>query len=374
VLDARGHILTNSHVVKDAARVTIVLADGRKFPGKVVGYDTHTDIGVAQFEKDPPKLTAARLGDSDAIRVGQWVLAVGSPLGLDETVTAGIVSGVGRASGRMSLSGERVRRYITTDALINPGNSGGPLVNLSGEVIGIATMINVGPGGSYGFAIPIAQAANVAQALVKDGRLHYAYLGVYLQDAEGLTEQERAQLPKGFPTTGAVVARVSPDSPADKAGLKTGDVILRVAAQPVTVAADVVDAVSQRKPGDKLELEYQRAGDKRKATVALTELPAEPGAGQSPAIGASLQTLTESMARSLGIDPRLKGAVVTDVSAGSPAAKAGLQPGDVIREVDRKTITSADDAAAALRTGGPKGHLLRVTSAAGTRFVTVPGE
>jgi serine protease Do len=132
--------------------------------------------------------------------------------------------------------------------------------------------------------------------------------------------------------------------------------------------------VSQRKPGDKLELEYQRAGDKRKATVALTELPAEPGAGQSPAIGASLQTLTESMARSLGIDPRLKGAVVTDVSAGSPAAKAGLQPGDVIREVDRKTITSADDAAAALRTGGPKGHLLRVTSAAGTRFVTVPGE
>lgn len=376
IIDDRGHVVTNSHVVEGAKRVTIQLADGRKFPGVVVGHDPYTDVGVVRFEKRPPDLTVARLGDSNALRVGQWVIAVGSPLGLSQTVTAGIVSGLGRTGGRMRLSGERVSRYIQTDALINPGNSGGPLVTLQGEVVGINSIINVGPGGSYGFAIPIAQVARVAQTLIKDGRMRYPYLGVLVGDLADIPAEERRQLGAKLPDEGVVVTQVTPGGPAAQAGVQAGDVITKIAGEPAAKAQDVIEKVSSRPIGSKVALEVRRGGQTRTIDVRLGELPTPGAAAETggPSIGAALQTLSEPIARSLGVDPALKGAVVAEVKPGSPAARAGLQPGDVIREVDRKPVSTAQEAAAAIRAGGKKTRLLRVTSAAGTRYVTVTPE
>src|SRR5580765_3942089 len=186
VMDARGNIVTNRHVVSGATRVKVTFSDGREFSAKTLGTDAETDVAVIRLDKPPADLVAARLGDSDKLDVGEWVLAVGSPLGLDQTVTAGIVSGMGKVGRHVQMSGGRVRHYIQTDAKINPGNSGGPLVNLSAEVVGINTLINTGPGGAYGFAIPVNQVRKVAASLLKEGRVRYAYLGVLVGDIEGL--------------------------------------------------------------------------------------------------------------------------------------------------------------------------------------------
>jgi serine protease Do len=369
IIDNAGHVVTNTHVVARAQKVTIVLVDGRKFPGKVLGKDPHTDISVVQFEKNPGGLTIARVGNSDQLRVGQWVLAVGSPLGMDQSVTAGIVSGLGNPRSRLRVS-ERARGYIQTDANINPGNSGGPLVNLAGEVVGINTMINVGPGGAYGLAIPVSQVAQVSQTLIKEGRVRYPYIGVNIGNIDDLSDQERGQLGK-LPAQGAVVVSVVPGSPAAEAGLQSGDVITRIGDRNVEVAADVVDAVSSRPIGSKVKVEYSRAGKSQSADVTLRELPGEEQAGAGEGLGMALQTLNQPLARSLGLDPDTKGAVVADVAAGSPAAKAGLHPGDVIVEVDRKPVASAEAVAKALEKGDKRAHLLRVVGAGGARFVTL---
>jgi serine protease Do len=375
IVDTDGNILTNSHVVKGATRVTISFSDGKKFTGRVIGHDPYTDVGVVRFEKAPPQLTAARLGDSEGLRVGQWVLAVGSPLGLEQTVTAGIVSGIGRSRG---VLGQRVRRYIQTDALINPGNSGGPLVNLSGEVVGINTVINVGPGGSYGFAIPISQAADVAKQILsdKEGRVRYPSIGAVVGDVADVPETLRAQV-KGLPEKGALVRELVPGGGAARAGMKPGDVITKVGGKAVEGASDLVELVSAQKIGAKVPIEIVRDGRATSLDVTLGELAGPSAGGEAEGggtIGVALQTLTEPIARSLGLDPRLRGAVVAEVRPGSPAEKAGLEPGDVIREVDRKPVTSAEEVVAAIRAGGAKPHLLRVTNATGTRFVTVTPE
>jgi serine protease Do len=368
IADAAGHVITNAHVVAKAQKVTIVMVDGRKFPAKVLGTDPRTDIGVLRFEESPGQLTTARFGNSDDLRVGQWVLAVGSPLGMDQSVTAGIVSGIGTAQSRVRVS-ERARGYIQTDASINPGNSGGPLVNLAGEVVGINTLINVGPGGAYGFAIPVAQVAEVSQTLIKEGRVRYPFLGVSVGNLEDLSDDERKQLGK-LPDKGAVVTAVVPGSPAQEVGIRPGDVITRIGDRAVESAADVVDAVSRRGIGAKAQVDYVRDGKKQTAQVTLKELPGEE-AGPGAPLGMALQDLDEGLARSLGLDPRTRGAVVADVIPESPAARAGLRPGDVIVEVDRKAVRSADEVAAALRAGDKKQRLLRVVGAGGARFVTL---
>ena len=223
VLDARGDIVTNRHVVSGASTLKVTFSDGREFSAKTVGTDAETDVAVIRLEKPPADLVAARLGDSDALDVGEWVLAVGSPLGLDQTVTAGIVSGKGRVGRHVQMSGGRVRTYIQTDAKINPGNSGGPLVNLVAEVVGINTLINTGPGGAYGFAIPVNQVKMVAASLLKEGRVRYPYLGVMVGDVGELDADRRA--PTTGLTEGAFVSQVTPGGPASKAGLHAGDVI-----------------------------------------------------------------------------------------------------------------------------------------------------
>jgi serine protease Do len=385
LIDSAGNIITNSHVAERAAKVTVTFADGREFPAKLVGADPKTDIAVVRLVKPPTGLVAARLGDSNKLEVGEWVLAIGSPLGLDQSVTAGIISGKGKVTRNVHMSGERMREYIQTDAKINPGNSGGPLVNLQGEVIGINTLINVGPGGAYGFAIPINQARRMANAIITEGRVRHAWLGIAIGDVkngvklgdDGEPEKkEEGKGSKGLPAKAAWVSRVLPGSPADKGGVHVGDVITKIDSEKVEEAADVVDYVSERKVGNKVTVAYLRDGKSGKLQVTLGELPANPLAGETGAqkdrIGVDLQTLTPEMAGALGLGPSIKGAIITEVERNSRAARAGLRPEDVIVEIDRKPIASAQDAVTALAKGGKTAHLLKVRRAGTVLFVTIP--
>jgi serine protease Do len=370
VLDARGDIVTNRHVVSGATTLKVTFSDGRVFTAKTLGMDSETDVAVIRLEKPPADLVAARLGDSEKLEVGEWVLAVGSPLGLDQTVTAGIVSGKGKVGRHVQMSGGRVRRYIQTDAKINPGNSGGPLVNLSSEVVGINTLINTGPGGAYGFAIPINQVKVVVAALIKEGRVRYPYLGVLVGD---LPPTESGKSGAGV-DSGAQVSQATPGGPAAKAGLRAGDVITDIDGQPMAGANDVIDYVSTRTIGARVTVGFVREGKKQSAAVQLAELPGSAGASGAPeALGLDLQTLTPELAQSMGLDPATRGAVVADVAPGSRAAAAGVEEGDVILEVNRQRVTSAEEATAALAAPRKGGHLLRVRSANGTRFITLGG-
>jgi serine protease Do len=376
ILDTNGNIVTNRHVIQGATKVTVTLNDGKEYPATVVGKDAQTDVAVVRLEK-PPGLTAARLGDSEKLEVGEWVVAVGSPLGLEQTVTAGIVSGKGRPGRHVQMSGKRVRGYIQTDAKINPGNSGGPLVNLDGEVVGVNTLIQVGAGGSYGFAIPVNEVRRVAQMLLKEGRVRYPYLGLMLTDVKDLDEAQVAKMSasgKSLPQAGAVVAELTPGAPAGKAGVRPGDVITGIDSQAVKGSSDIVDYVSSQNIGSKVTLRYIRDGKPATLMVTLGELPDE-DARQPEApgkIGLALQTLSPDVADSLGIDRGTKGAIITDVQSGSPAERAGLRPGDVIVEIDRHPVTTADEAVEAMKAGQKGGgHLLRVRGPSGTRFVTV---
>ncbi|HVU50088.1 MAG TPA: trypsin-like peptidase domain-containing protein [Polyangia bacterium] len=374
IVDAAGDVLTNGHVVRGARKVTLELADQRKFSARVVGTDPLTDVGVVRFEGAPPGLVAARLGDSDKLRIGEWTIAVGSPLGMDQTVTVGIISAVGATGTHFRFeSGERVRKYIQTDAKINPGNSGGPLVNLEGEVVGINTLINVGPGGSYGFAIPINQAWQVAGVLIKDGHVRYPYIGVSVSTLGDVPKSLRDRLGGSLPPEGAYVGSVAPGSPADGAGLEAGDVITKIGGRAVKTGSDVVTAISELRIGSTVALVFARDGRAHTIDVKVRDFPAEraPTAETGPArFGIALQTLTDPLASSLGLAPDTRGAVVTEVAPGSAAEKAAVAPGDVILEIDKQPVTTAEDAVALIHAGkGPR--LLRVTNASGARYVTL---
>ena len=374
VMDGGGDIVTNRHVVSGATRVKVTFSDGREFTARTLGTDAETDVAVIRLDKPPADLVAARLGDSEKLDVGEWVLAVGSPLGLDQTVTAGIVSGLGKVGRHVQMSGGRVRHYIQTDAKINPGNSGGPLVNLSAEVVGINTLINTGPGGSYGFAIPINQVRVVAGSLLKEGRVRYAYLGVLVGDIEGL-DQGRPN-PKGplFGVDhGVFVSQVTPGGPAAKAGIRAGDVITDIDGRPMDAAGDVIDYVSTRAIGSRASVGVVRDGKPQKIAVELGELPSVDARAGAPAqkLGLALQTLTPELAQSMGIERGLRGAVVAEVAAGGAAAAAGVREGDVILEVDRQQITTAEEAASALGAPRSGGHLVRIRTASGTHYITL---
>jgi serine protease Do len=375
VIDMAGNVVTNRHVVEGATKVTVTMWDGSEWPAKVVGADPRTDVAVVRLEKLPRGLIAARLGDSEKLEVGEWVLAIGSPLGLEQTVTAGIVSGMGRAGRRVRMSGDRVRAYIQTDAKINPGNSGGPLVNLDGEVVGINTLINAGPGGAYGFAIPINEVHRVEQLLVKDGRVRYPYLGVMVGDLNELDPAKKSTLGSNLPDKAAFVSEVSPGGPAAKAGVQAGDLITQIDTRKIEAGADVVDYVSSQNIGAKVKLAFLRSGKPQSTLVTLGELPGsdEVAVAESGKIGLGLQTLTPELSDSMGLPKGLKGAVISDVTPGSPAERAGLKEGEVIVEVDRKAVASSEEAVSALRAARPGGHLVRVRGPAGARFVTVQG-
>jgi serine protease Do len=372
IIDGAGNVVTNSHVVDGSAEIKVTLSDGQEIPAKLIGRDKRTDVAVVRLDRVPKTVVAARLGDSDRVEVGEWVLAIGSPLGLEQTVTAGIVSGKGHVGRFVQMSGDRVRRYIQTDAKINPGNSGGPLVSLDGDVVGLNTLIRTGAGGAYGFAVPINEVRRVAEGLIKDGRVHYPFLGVSVRDLGTLDDAAKAKLGRGAPSDGAHVAEVTPGSPAAAAGIKQGDVITKLDGESIKTSADVVDYVSSRNIGASVTVSVFRDGSPHQLRATLTASPGDAvERNEPPKLGLSLQTLTPEIAPSLGLPPGARGAAVTEVAEGSPGARAGLFPGDVILDVDRRPVTSADEASRLLGDGRRGAHLLRVYGRSGVRFVTI---
>ncbi len=338
VVSADGFILTNNHVVEDATEVDVVFADASEYRAEIVGTDPKTDLAVLKI--DAGGLTPAALGDSDTLRVGQWVVAAGNPFGLSSTITAGIVSATGR--NRMGITD--YEDFIQTDAAINRGNSGGPLVNLRGEVIGINTAILSRTGGSVGvgFAIPVNMAKDVMDELIADGRVVRGYLGVLIQDlSEGMAQSF------GYDSTdGALVNELTPDGPAAQAGLQPGDIIIALDGTPVTAISKLRLEVAGIDPGTDVDVTVFRDGERRSFTVTIEELPttevaAVPSAdGEDLNLGLKVQTLTPDVRRQLRLDGDVDGVVVAAVEPYSAAAEAGVSRGDVITHVQN---TAVDD-------------------------------
>jgi serine protease Do len=340
-----GYILTNAHVVADADEVNVRLTDRREFPAKVIGFDPHSDVAVIKI--DAQDLPTVRIGDPQQLRPGEWVLAIGSPFGLDNSATAGIVSATSRAVG----GEENYVPFIQTDVAVNPGNSGGPLFNLRGEVIGMNSMIFSRTGGYMGlsFAIPIDVANDVREQLIKTGHVVRGRIGVAVQDVN-------AQLAQSFGLDrahGALVSAVQKDSPAAKAGVKAGDVILAVNGHDIDRVGDLRNQVSQTKPGTTAELRVWRDGKENTLKAQVDQLEekepvrtaSRPGAADETAkLGIAVRPLTADEKKQVDTEGSL---VVEEVSG--PAAVAGLQPGDIILGVNGKQVTSVQQLRGAVK-------------------------
>ena len=337
IIDADGSILTNNHVVENAQKIVVKLSDDQEYEAKVVGRDAKTDIAIIKINAKAA-LTAASLGDSDNLDVGEWVVAIGNPFGLDSTVTSGIVSAKGRHIGQGPYD-----NFIQTDASINPGNSGGPLINLRGEVIGINTAIFSRTGGNMGigFAIPINLAKELLPQLRGKGKVTRGYLGVLIQKVTPEIA-ESLGMDHGY---GALVANVSKDGPADKAGVKVGDVIVEFDGKEVKDSGDLPIIVARTAVDKKIRMKVLR--DKKELTlnVAVGELKDEEVVASVPEkgeLGMTVQKLTPQLAENLGLD-KTDGVVVTAVEPGSAADEAGVRRGDVIVEVDRKPVRGVEE-------------------------------
>ena len=335
VISRNGYILTNNHVVEEADQIKVKLSNGNEYKGKVVGRDPKTDLALLKIE-GVSDLHPLNLGNSEDLKVGNWVVAVGSPFGLEQTVTAGIVSAKGRAIGSGPYD-----NFIQTDASINPGNSGGPLINMRGEVVGINTAI-VAQGQGIGFAIPINMAKDIAGQLQNKGHVTRGWLGVTIQEVT-------PDLAKSFglkEKKGALVAQVSPGSPAEKAGIEQGDIILEFDGKKISEANDLPRIVASTPVGKSIDLKLSRESKVLDRSIKVGEMneKAETARTSSPqpSLGITVQNLTPEIARGLGLK-KPGGVVVTQVESGSPADEAGIQNGDVIREVNRKPVKNADD-------------------------------
>ncbi len=378
IISENGYILTNAHVVDGQGKVVVHLHDGREFEAAEVKTDPKTDLALVRI-KGADDLKTAVLGDSDRVQVGDWVVALGQPFGLEGTVTAGIVSAKGRGLGIAPRE-----NFIQTDAAINPGNSGGPLINLSGEVIGINTAISTRSGGyqGVGFAIPSNLAKWVAEQLAAEGVVRRGYLGVAIQPVDAnLAEQLGVEGKKGV-----LVAEVFPDTPAEKAGLKAGDVILSFDGTGVSSPNELQGLVEEASLNQHHKLEIIRDKEHRTLDLVVQEQPEDYGLTRSSKgkaaprsddsadmdkLGISVQDLTPEIAENLGVKAE-QGVVITQVVPGSPANLAGLDTGMVIVEANRKPIRGVDDLRAAVEEQPlSKGLLLRVQSAAGTRYVAI---
>jgi serine protease Do len=335
LVDPKGYILTNNHVIENAQEIIVRLSDQRKFTAKLVGRDPKSDIAVLKVDASRP-LPAAELGDSDHLRVGQWAIAIGNPFGLDRTVTVGIIS----ATARTRVGVTQYDNFIQTDASINPGNSGGPLLNIDGKVIGINTAI-VAAGQGIGFSIPINQARDVMQQLITRGKVVRGWLGIVIQDVTdqlagsfGVKERE-----------GVLVAEVMKGSPADTAGLRAGDVVVDLSGTPIKEVPDLQRRIAAIRPGQTMKLTVIRDKKPVPITVKIGEMPAdEPVVAEAPGNdewGLSVESLTGDAALRLDL-PVSRGLLVTEVQPGSPAEKAGIRRGDVILEISRRP---ADDPA-----------------------------
>ncbi len=357
VIRPDGHILTNKHVVEGASRVEVVFQDGQHFTGKTVGIDDATDLAVVKVAAK--SLQVARFADSSRAKPGEWVVAIGSPFGLDYTVTVGVVSAVERGG----MGANEIEDYLQTDASINPGNSGGPLVNLRGEVLGINTMI-VGQGTGIGFAIPSNLARVVSDQLIEHGTVSRAYIGVVFQL---LTAELAKQF--GVDKGGALVSAVASDGPAEKAGVKAGDVIVALDGKPVKEYRDLLRFLLERPAGSAVTLSIVR--DRKPISIAVTTVerqrsPREEAPGRAPGAppaesrgwGVSMQPLTAERAARWGHRGK-QGALIVNVARGSIAERAELAQGDLIVEADRKAVKGPADVDAALADGSALLRVLR---------------
>jgi serine protease Do len=365
VISSDGLILTNNHVVEKATEIKVKLADGKEYDAKIVGRDPKTDLALIKTNPGTDFPKPVVLGDSDAMRVGDWVMAVGNPFGLGQTVTTGIISATGRIIGAGPYDD-----FLQTDAAINPGNSGGPLFNMNGEVIGINTAI-VAQGQGIGFAIPI----NIAKALLpqlKTGKITRGWLGLMIQD---LTPE----LAKSFnikETKGVLVSNVMPDSPAAKAGLEQGDVVVRFNGKAVENSRELSQMAAATTPNTPVKIDIIRNGTPKTIEVSVGTMPEEGQAAVPQAEknkwGMTVQQLTPELAQHLGFDSSAKGVVISAVDPGSSADNGGLRPGDLIVEANRHKVEDIQDYQKAIKGVKPgENLLLLVQRDSGTFFVVL---
>lgn len=371
IISADGYIVTNNHVVEGADKITVKL-NGDKSDGlaaKVVGTDAETDLALLKVESKNP-LPVLKFGDSDAMEVGDWVVAIGNPFGLSNTVTAGILSAKGR-----DIHAGPFDNFLQTDASINPGNSGGPLINMEGEVIGINTAISAS-GQGIGFAIPSSLASKVINDLREGKKVSRGWLGVTIQDVDENTAKALGLKSAG----GALIGSVLDDEPAAKAGLRAGDVIVRVGDNAIDSASAVTRSVASLKPGTKVDITVMRDGKEVKSTVTLGERSSHTDAAQTPGqqseggdLGVSIKPLTPDDARALQLSSDVKGLLVVNVKGNGPAAEAGIRTGDVILSANLKPVTTAKDLVSIVRKEGKErgAVMLQVNRHGETFFITV---
>ena len=343
IVSSDGYVVTNNHVIEGATKIRVHL-DDRDYDAELKGADPATDLALLKIDAGH-ELTPVPLGDSDALRVGDWVMAIGNPLLLDHTVTVGVVSAKGRSIGlTQDVSFEN---FIQTDAAINRGNSGGPLVNVRGEVVGIATAMNWGAE-NIGFAVPVNTLKGVLPQLEEKGKVSRGYLGINIQNLDW----DRAQAFGLSSTNGALVTTVVPGAPADAAGVQHGDVIVAVDGKPVKQTRDLIDYVSSKKPGTKVKLDILRIGKRMALTVTLAERQeatqeastgGEEGASGIGWLGLDYQDVTPQVRQSLGVPDSTQGVVVRQLSAESPLVDEGMAPGDIITEVNGVKVKSGTD-------------------------------
>lgn len=340
IIDEDGYVVTNNHVIKDAEEIIVRLSDRRELPAEVIGTDPRSDVALLKVEAD--KLPVVKIGKSDTLKVGEWVMAIGTPFGFDHSVSVGVVSAIGR-----NLPSENYVPFIQTDVAINPGNSGGPLFNLDGEVIGINSQIYSRTGGFMGlsFAIPVDVAMDVVHQLKTKGKVSRGWLGILIQDVNReLAESFGMKQPRG-----AVVLRVLPDSPAAKAGFKVGDVVVEFDGKKIYHSSDLPLAVGQADIGSKSKVTVIREGKSKTLNVTIAELPpeeelaeqrpAEPGKAKADKLGLRVETLSPEQRKELDLDKR--GVVVREVEAGA-ARSAGIRVGDILLVINNQDVTSAE--------------------------------
>jgi serine protease Do len=370
IISKDGYILTNNHVVGDVDKITVELQDGRKFENaKLIGTDPDSEVALIKIGGD--NFPVLPLGDSDKIEIGDWVVAIGNPFGLSETVTVGVISAVGRSNVHIAAYED----FIQTDAAINPGNSGGPLINLDGQVIGINTAIMSESGGymGIGFAIPVNMARSIEEQLKTRGKVTRGYLGIYGQDVTA----DIAGLLQLKTSKGVIVAMVEKGSPAEKAGIQSHDVILEMNGKNIESYDTFRNDIAMLEPGSKVRFLVMRDGKTHEVAVTLTERPTEV-AKAAPAeqkqsqetLGIEVQNLTKDLAEQFGY-PLGEGVIVTVVTPGSPAAEAGIQPGDLIQSVNRQSINSVDEFERAVRRTNDNKVLLLVRRGEYSQFIVV---
>lgn len=372
IVSEDGYILTNHHVIEDADDVTVMLSDEREFEAEIIGSDAKTDVAVLKIEASD--LPVLKLGNSETVEVGDIVLAIGNPFGIGQTVTMGIVGATSREFGIMAQQ-QGYEDFIQTDAAINPGNSGGALVNANGEIVGINTAILSRSGGNngVGFAVPINLAHHVMEQLVDKGRVVRGYMGVGISDVSPAMAKKL-----GAPDAkGSIVSNVEPDGPADKAGFQEYDIIRAIEGKDVRDTRDLRLQVANTPPGEEIEVAVLRDGKVENLTITLGEFPTEGVVAQKSKSaegalsGVSVEELTPAIRQRLRLGANVDGVVVTEVANGSAAAEAGLRPGDVIEEVEKKPVSNMADFREAVDAAGDEALLLLVRSQGGSRFVII---